>query len=429
MLRYILISQYVYLIGIVVGRGFPELALHRSKKISMETLSSKSERRYDLDWLRVLAFSLLILYHTGMFFVPWEWHIKNNRISEVFEFPMWFLSQWRMPLLFFISGAGVYFALGKRSASRFTGERLKRILLPLVFGMFIIVPPQIYYERLTQGVAYSSYFDFYPSVFDFQPYPEGNFSWHHLWYLAYIFTYSLFCLPMFLYFRSAKGGNIIAKLIKLLERKGAVFLLVVPLFISDAALRASWPTTHNLIADWANFTFSLLIFIYGFILCSNGALLAIIERHRNVALVVAMIAFILMNSLLDEVDVEKPPLASLLAFRFLKDLNTWSWLIAILGFAARYLNRPSRYLKYANEAVYPFYILHQTVIVVIGYYLINWQVKVGLKFLLITIATFSICWVLYEFIIRRTKLTRLLFGLKVKSRKGNKSLAVPQPVI
>ncbi|MFC4874431.1 acyltransferase family protein [Negadavirga shengliensis] len=151
-------------------------------------------RRYELDWLRVIAFALLVFFHTGMLFVSWDWHIKNNVISEAIRWPMLFLSQWRMSLIFLISGAGVYFAMGYRSPKVFALDRLKRILVPLLAGMILVIPPQVYLERLDQGAEWG-YLRFYLTIFRFEPYPEGNFSWHHLWFLVYILSYSWFCCP------------------------------------------------------------------------------------------------------------------------------------------------------------------------------------------------------------------------------------------
>jgi glucans biosynthesis protein C len=376
--------------------------------------SIKPTRRYDLDWLRVLAFGLLIFYHTGMFFVSWEWHIKNNEISEWMEYPMRFLSQWRMPLLFFISGAGVFFALGSRSKWSFAGERTKRILLPLVFGMFIVVPPQIYYERLTQGNTYS-YLEFYKSVFEFQPYPQGSFSWHHLWYLAYIFTYSLICLPLFGYLRSEKGKIMLERIAGFLSGKGSIYLLLIPLLISEAVLRPYWPTEQNLIKDWANFTFSLLIFIYGFIICSQEKIREAIEEQRIISLCSAIILTTVLYVFYWNNWPEPSP-AGMVLYYLIKVANIWCWLLAILGFGRKYLTFNNSLLKYTSEAVYPFYILHQTVIICIAYYLINWQASIGLKFFVISVGMFLVCWFLYE-CIRWINFLRPFFGLKLQQRQ------------
>lgn len=147
-------------------------------------------RRYDLDWLRVIVFGLLIFYHVGMFFVPWGWHVKNNVIYDWLRWPMLFLNQWRLPILFVISGMGTYYALGKRSMGTFMWERFLRLGIPLAAGMILIVPPQVYFERLADGAFSGSYLKFYTTAAFDGVYPEGNVSWHHLWFLPYLLVFS-----------------------------------------------------------------------------------------------------------------------------------------------------------------------------------------------------------------------------------------------
>jgi glucans biosynthesis protein C len=384
------------------------------------TAFTSDTRRYDLDWLRVLAFILLILYHTGMFFVSWEYHVKNDVISEPMEMPMLFLNQWRMPLLFLISGSAVYFALGRRSAGRFSFERIKRLLLPLAFGMLVIVPPQIYFERLQKGENVGAYLDYYPRVFHFQPYPEGDFSWHHLWYLAYILVFSFLALPLFRYLRSDAGRKALDRLTAFLARPVTVFLFVIPLWVSDALLRPYWETTHNLLADWANFSFSLLLFIYGFVLSSNARFATLMANMRWWTLGLALI---IVTSLYAFFWIEwpEPSATGMVFYRLLKDLNLWCWLLALMGFARQHLSFNNSFLRYANEAVYPFYILHQTIIVALGYYLAHEPWGVVTKLVVMSLITFLTCWVLYEFVIRRIAVLRPLFGL----RYGSKNVSVP----
>jgi surface polysaccharide O-acyltransferase-like enzyme len=143
-------------------------------------------RRHDLDWLRLIAILILLFFHTGMWFNTWGWHVKNSETSVAFNYWMVWLHYWRMPLLLFISGAGTYMALGKRTPGQFLKERRNRLLVPLVFGMFVVVPPQIYYEHI---LDYNSYWEFYKTVFQFVPYPRGSFSWHHLWFILYLFLF------------------------------------------------------------------------------------------------------------------------------------------------------------------------------------------------------------------------------------------------
>ncbi|AHM60571.1 acyltransferase family protein [Flammeovirgaceae bacterium 311] len=365
-------------------------------------------RRYEFDWLRVLAFSLLIFYHTGMFFVSWEWHVKNNELSKVMEWPMLFLGQWRMSLLFLISGVGVYFAMGYRSTAVFAKDRLKRILLPLLFGMLVIVPPQVYLERLTQGYTYS-FISFYPSVLELQSYPEGNFSWHHLWYLAYIFCYSLLLLPLLRYLRQHKPD---------LGRMSAWMIILLPalwLGGGEMLLRPHFPATNALTNDWANHFLYLSIFLLGFLIVTSPPLQDSIRRLRWHSLALAVVLISILYAIYwvpaRELAGYEEPL-----YWLLKSGNRWCWILAITGFAMQHLNRRSVHLSTANEMVYPFYILHQTVIVALGFVVMDLNWPIWLKFSLMVVATFLICFVLIRGVIMQINLLRVPFGLKAKEK-------------
>ena len=373
-------------------------------------------RRYELDWLRVLAFSLLIFYHTGMFFVSWEWHVKNNEMSESLEIPMMFLSQWRMSLIFLISGAGVYLAMGYRSAGVFVKDRFKRIFLPLVLGMLIIVPPQVYFERLTQGYTYN-YLVFLSKVAEFEPYPEGNFSWHHLWYLAYIFCYSILFLPLLSYIRSRP--------INLDVSRGWMLLVLPSLWLSvgEIMLRERFDATNALIDDWANHFLYVSIFLIGFVIIASADLQGKIRRLRwySLATSIVLLTILYTRYWLSDIDING---VELNFYWILKSGNRWCWLMTILGFAMQHLNVRSRYLRQANEMVYPFYILHQTVIVVIGYFVRDLSWSIAAKFSFIVMVTFAVCFLLIHFVIKPISWLRLPFGLKVRQPKIHSSESV-----
>ncbi|WP_276495853.1 acyltransferase family protein [Pontibacter litorisediminis] len=361
-------------------------------------------RRHEFDWLRVLAFSLLIFYHTGMYFVSWEWHIKNPVLSESLETPMLFMSQWRMSLIFLVSGVGVFFAMGFRSAGAFAKDRLKRILVPLLVGMLLVVPPQVYFERVVQGTA-TDYLSFYPSIFELEPYPAGNFSWHHLWYLAYILSYSLLLLPLLAYLRRR---SISAASIQ------SWMLLALPalwLSIGGVLLNERFPATNALIDDWANHFLYLSVFLIGFLLMKLPQLQEKVRALRWYSLSLAIAAVTILYTFYWLQDVELNGLA-LDGYYVLKQSNRWFWLMAIVGFAMQHLNIKSRYLAQANEMVYPFYILHQTIIVALGFYLRELSWGIGIKFAFISLATFVLCFVLTRFVIMPVNWLRVPFGLK-----------------
>ncbi len=373
----------------------------------------KNVRRYDLDWLRVLVFSLLILYHVGMFFVPWGWHIKNNEISEGLTWPMLFLNQWRIPILFIISGMGTCFALSKRSGWQFFKERHNRLMIPLIVGMVVVIAPQVFVERLVEGSYSGDYITFYiQEYFTKEPYPTGNFSWHHLWFLPYLFLYSVVLAPLFLYLRNNPRNALLIGIQRILEAKGGILLLLLPLFLVFIALNPLFPVTHALVGDWYYLLFNLILFLYGYLFISlKKTFWKVVARYKTKALILGILSFIAFG-----ITIEQPE-SSLQYYLYaaVKMVNMGSWIIVIFGYAAQYLNKPSKLIAYCNRAVYPFYIFHQTVTVVCAYYLYDSSLSIAIKFLILTVATFGISWVLYE-IVKRFTVTCILFGIKTKKK-------------
>jgi len=257
--------------------------------------------------------------------------------------------------------------------------------------------------------------DFYATLGTLTTYPQGNLSWHHLWYIPYIFVYSLLALPLFVWLKRPAGRDFLVRLRRWLARPGALLLLVAPSAVIDLLLRPIWPGDYNnLFGDWANFTSKLVVFVAGFCLCSGEDLWTAIERYRFRALAVGMLTMALVFMCWQD-GVVLDGLA-LSAYRVLRNLNVWAWLLAILGFGHRHLRFNHPILKYANEAVYPFYILHQTVIVVIGYHLVGWNASLWWKLAVVALSMTVACAVLYEGLIRRVNWLRPLFGLKIRRR-------------
>lgn len=370
-------------------------------------------REYGLDWLRVFAFTVLIFYHTGMMFVSWDWHIKNAEHSRLLEGVMLFVNRWRLPLLFLISGAAVFFSLRRRGYGQFVRERFRRLFIPLLFGMFVVVPPQIYYERLFQGAVYS-YAEWYPSVFEMVPYPEGgSLSWHHLWFVLYILVYSLAGIPFFRWIKSESGRRAVSALVNACERwPAALYLVNVPNLIVGFTLGPYWPTTHNLVADWANLTGAFLTFLWGVTIASNKGFLDLITRRRREFLAVGiLVAAALFAVRATQGLAGLPAFARIFTWEMLSAYTGLAWIFTLLGYARHRFRKGGPWLRYATEAVYPFYIVHQTITIAVGYYVIQQPWGVWPKFAVVAMATFLGSWLCFE-IVRRTPVTRLLFGLK-----------------
>ncbi|MCC6536947.1 MAG: acyltransferase family protein [Bryobacterales bacterium] len=358
-------------------------------------------REHGLDWLRVAAFAVLIFYHSGMIYVPWGFHIKNPETSNSLALAMLFFNRWRLPLLFFISGCGVAFSLRRRSPGAFARERIWRLLLPLAFGMFVVIPPQIYVERLQKGATFT-YAEFYPEVLRFVPYPAGAFSWHHLWFVAYLLVYSLAAIPLFGLLR--RFGAAFAGWVT--RWPAAFYLINAPSMFAAYTLGPHWPTTHNLIADWANLTGSFITFLWGFVFASTPALLDLVERRRREFLYGGVIVAALFYAL--RLSGAAVPFAVGFA---VNAYFGFFWIFLLVGYARARIKTGGPWLAYATEAVYPFYILHQTILVVFGYWLVQQPWSIAAKLGITMAVTFSGSWAGFE-LIRRSRFLRPLFGLR-----------------
>jgi hypothetical protein len=373
---------------------------------------NKPERRYDIDWIRILAVLLLIYSHSACIFGYPSWQVNNAQRSAGMTQFMFFTSLWHMPLLFLVSGIGTAFALRFRTVDQYLKERVKRLLIPLIFGMLVLVPLQVYYERVGNLNFQGSYLKFYPYYFE-QAYSHKDVDWHHLWFLGYLFLFSALALPLFLYLKKEAGQRLITKLAGFCQRIGVIFMGAIPLAIIEVTLRAKWPGSHNPLHDWTNFLYFLTFFIYGYFMVSDARFERTLDRHGTISFILA----IAMTSIIFAWGANSPvPVydysPGYILYQIIHSFNSWFWVVAILSFGKKYLNVKSKLLKYANEAVLSFYILHQTAIIFIGFYVVRWNVGIVEKFLVISTLSLVLTIALYYLLVKRTKVTRFLFGMK-----------------
>ncbi|HKR37908.1 MAG TPA: acyltransferase family protein [Steroidobacteraceae bacterium] len=384
----------------------------------MNTLTPPAgSTRYDfLDWLRVIAIFVLLFFHTGMMFVGWGWHIQNAETITALQLPMDIAHRLRMPLLFVIAGAGMWFALGNRNGAGLVRERSVRLLLPLVAGMFLIVPPQIYFERLFRGQWDGGYFSFFfERVLQLKPYPQGDFSWHHLWFVAYLYVYVFLLLPLLLWWRAAK---------KVVKPGAWLYALGLPLAINEAILKPLYPESHKLIGDWYIFNHYFLLTLYGGLLASLRGAWDWFAARRQLSLGLALVVFGVAMLLFQTNVIQRDTAAD----AFVANIFTWASLMAFIGYGRRYLSFSNPLLRWARDASYPIYILHQTVIITIGYWIIQQPWNPWTKYAAVLVGTMSICVALYEGI-RRFQLTRLAFGMKISRKPPAGAGSPPSPVV
>lgn len=368
-------------------------------------------REYGLDWLRVCAFALLILYHSGMAYVSWPWTVKDPQRSHALEMAMLFLNRWRLPLIFLISGAGVAFSLRRRSLGQFAGERLRRLLIPFVFAVLVILPPQTYIVWLTHG-ATLSYSEFYPRYFEQVPHP------HHMWFVVYILVFSLAGVPVFAFFRSTVGRRVIAALMRALELwPPLLYLLNLPSVCVGLFLEPRWPTTFTLFNDWANLCGSLSYFLLGFLIATERRFLELITRRRLELLLVGLTcAVAYFAAIATGFTDDWPDPARALFWAGVGGVVvptgylTLGMVLALLGFARAHVTGGGPWLTYANQGVYPFYIVHQTITVAVVYAMVPLTIGVWAKLAIAATATLAGSWLVFEFV-RRVRLLHPFFGL------------------
>jgi peptidoglycan/LPS O-acetylase OafA/YrhL len=366
-----------------------------------------TERQYYIDWLRILLIISVYLFHVGMIFNTWEWHVKNDiQYGGLLRQVMIFLHNWRMPLLFMISGAGTWYALKNISAGRYLLERSRRLLVPLVAGIFILVPVQVYIEKIDR---YSSLLAFYPHMFE-GIYPVGNFSWHHLWFIAYLFVIALIISPFLNMLRSSRFMAMVGNMVPVLTKSFGLNIVIIPLFVSQVILRNFFEQeTHALVNDWATITYYLIFFLAGFILLPVRSIAGAMTRYRRIYLAETAIMMTVMLMARKHVDAGR---AAEVVYDVAALVMSWTCAVAVTGYGRKYLDRNPSFRKTANEAIYPFYLLHQPALVITGYLVVRLEIPVILKVVLIMASSLVMIVPVYWLLVRPFNVTRVLFGMK-----------------
>jgi glucan biosynthesis protein C len=374
-------------------------------------------RRHDIDTLRVLAFGLLILYHAGMIYVAptsdWGFTLKSSHLAEWLQYPMLFLNRWRMELLFLISGLAVHFMRGKTGLPGLAWKRTVRLLLPLVFGMLVVIPIQPYVGGLADHAIEPGFGTFLLHYWT-HGYKDYGLTWEHLWYLPYLWLFTMLLLPLLPLLESRLGQRLRAGCLRL---RGASLLVhpVLPLFAYGVLLSWRYPETHALVGDWYALTLYATMFFYGYLLGTDEGLWAELARLRRVTLALALAcfaAYLCLDRFAGQfIHARAAVIVVKLLTVWLHYSYTWIAIAAILGWGNALLNRPFRWLSYAREAVYPWYVLHQSLLLFFAWRLLPLGLGSVAEPALILLGTIGGCALLHEFVIRRTRWLRPLFGL------------------
>jgi hypothetical protein len=376
-----------------------------------------NQRMYYIDWLRVIAFGLLFVFHSLRLFDTYPWHLKNAETSTSINYIIEFMHSWRMYIIFLVSGAGTYFAM-KSKKENFLNGRLKRLIIPYIFGVFILIPPQKFFEAIQQSGFEGNYLHFLTQL------PNGlineNFGWnliwtgylgYHIWYLVYLFVQTLLFLPLFKLLLRYQN-KVCEHSNKLFRSFYSIWFILIPFVLLEFLLRPVFP--HYL--NWADFATFSLYFLIGFLLQINQNIILFIEKNAYKFLLIAVTCwslYLFNKTFFDNISTPEYHLNYFFSI-ILKNLNSISWVFAFTGLGKKYLNFNHRYLNDLNQGILPFYILHQTLIIIVGYYIVSMNLTITVKFVFVFLVSFILTIGSYQ-IIWRIRFLRFLFGMKAKN--------------
>jgi glucan biosynthesis protein C len=382
------------------------------------------ERRYDLDWLRVLSLAVVFIAHCiQLFGVRYNWFIRNPESSLAVDYLDSWINMWIMSLFFAISGAGSWYALRSRSNKQYIQSRVKRILLPIyTVGLFIYMPTVYFFLLPNSGEHYTNFWPalggYFATLVDFglnplklipTPY-TGSY-----WFIKFLFLFTLVTLPLFNYLRTKQGLRLIDKLAGWFSQRGGFFIPLIPLIIIRVALQWRFPSEEH----YAAFTQFCYFFVIGFIMVADKRFTLTMIKQVPAYIVLGLVSYVatVLAVYTGYYDLHNEPFSlRYVLFETVYAIGRWSWVVVILGLGAKYLSFNNDKLPYWNEAVLPFYLLHETVFLSVAYFLVKWNLGIFPKILILILGSFAIIMLLYHFIVRRFSFTRLIFGMGPKRK-------------
>jgi len=391
---------------------------------SLDTASTPdSARLHYLDWLRVLAILMVFLFHAVHPFDFGDWQVKNVDQSEILTIILLLLSIWGMPFFFMVAGAGSWFALQKRTGRQYVRERFYRLLIPFIVGTILFSPIEYYIEntnKIQRGVQ-TSFQGFFSVFATFKPlllhFPGFSTRWmgygYHLWFLGFLFCFALITLPFFLWLKKKPGLNFLSWMAKLCEQRGGLLLTIILFAAIKMLLVPLFPLEH----DWADFIFQMGFFALGYILFADERFVTAIRRDWWILLTVPTIIVLgLLGMYLAGIPVlswsETPGIPQFYLLQIFVSIIAVCYSLTMLFVGMRLLDFSNTWLRYGQEAALPFFVLHQPVIIVIAFFVVQWNADILVKLPVVVLSSFVVTTGLYELIVRRINLLRLVFGMK-----------------
>ncbi len=362
-------------------------------------------RKHFIDNLRWLCVLLLIPYHTCMIYNGFgaNFYIRGASVPVLNDF-MLICTPWFMPLLFAVAGASTAYALEKRSPERYVRERFLKLFIPFVAGLVLVIPVQTYFaERFHNGYAggyFEQYVLFFTGPSDLTGY-TGGFTPGHLWFILYLFVISLLALPVILLYK---------RLGRSLPTDRMTVMMLLPMFFFTSLM---W-FVGNIGGKSLGYYFAY--FMLGYLLLSNDRVQERLDKSRW-----ALLGGFAVLSAARLLYIHTYGYTDAIWFRLISDFTCWLGILTFMGLGRRYLERSNKVTRYFTEGSFPIYILHQSVLVAIAFYVFQLTPSVPLQVLLIIIATFIATVAVYEGL-RRIPGLRLLLGIKKPAHPSNRGV-------
>lgn len=397
----------------------------------MENTNEKNTRLHYLDWLQVIAVLGVFLFHALHPFDDLvDWHIKNVEKSTFATLFAVFFTPWGMSFFFMMAGATSWFSLRRRAPGRYARERVTRLLIPFIIGSAVLTPIQSYYEWTHRGwweggtfiefifnsKASTNFFIESPEIFT-GPEIFGDFG-YHLWFVAFLFIYSLIALPVFIWLKEDSGKRFITSLTQLTKWRGGLLVFAILPILIRINLQPYFPDYTG----WTDFFFLLVFFICGYIFISDEKFMEAIRRDWGIYLFLGIACTLFLFSVVVGVPMLKwmdsPGTAEFYISWTVLGINSWSWTMVMMFIGMRFLDFTNKWLRYFRKASFPVFWVHHAVIFTIGFYVVQWEVNILIKMLAVVVGSFVISLGFYELLARRIKPVRALLGLKSTEKQN-----------